>query len=295
MIITGYNNELKTSLKSSVSTRFNSNLMMVDSIIENWEPLNFILERENETSRLDNIDMAVLNELKLFLMPFKHWSDYTESSRKPSLFVVWIAIDSIIKHCAVKDTDEHLTTMMKSKALCYIEKSFELHSLHRISTFLHPNFKNLRFASENLHRRTITEIREMLRSYSQTDFEVISQTNRRLSSSSTSTVESELSNYFNEIVDEDEIDRYIKLVFFSEIQTDPAIWWNDRKNDFPNLSRLAIAIHGIPASSTPSERSFSASGAIITDRRTNINPEAVEDLLIIRSDSHKFAENSVWK
>lgn len=169
MKISGHNNELEKSLKSSVSTRFNSNLIMVDSILENWGGLNVILAREHETSRLDDIDISILNELKSFLMLFKHWSDYAERSKSPSLYSVWIAIDSIIKHCSIQDDDQHLTSLMKSKALCYIEKSFELNTLHRVATFLHPNFKNLRFATANLSQQTIAESRELLQSYTSTD------------------------------------------------------------------------------------------------------------------------------
>lgn len=154
MKISGHNNELETTVKAPVNTRFNSYLRMSDSIIENWEALKQILERENETSRLDRIDLSVLKQIRSFLVPFKHWSDYTESSKKASLYAVWIGVDSLIKHCTVNAEDEHLTAMMKTKALSYIEKSFELHIFHRVSTFLHPNFKSLRFASQNLYQRT---------------------------------------------------------------------------------------------------------------------------------------------
>lgn len=296
MKISGHNNELGKSVKSAGNTRFNSNLTMVDSIIGNWESLNRILERENETSRLDDIDLSVLNQIKSFLVPFKHWSDYTESSKKASMYAVWIGIDSLIKHCTVKADDEHLTAMMKTKALSYIEKSFELHKFHRISTFLHPNFKSMRFASPYLIQHTIDETKQMLQSYSAPDDNAAAglQVERRSSSSSISTIDSEISNYFNESVDEDEVDKYVRLNFTSETQIEPAVWWNERKHDFPQLSRLAIAVHGIPASSTPAERCFSLSGGIITEKRVNIDPNAVENLLIIRSDSRKFNENSIW-
>lgn len=111
--------------------------------------------------------------------------------KKASLYAVWLAIDSFIKHCTVKIDDEHLMTFMKTKTLCYIEKRFELYSLHRMSTFLHPNFKNLCFASEQ-----------------NTDGEVTPD--RR---SSLSSIESEFSNYLNDFIEEDEVEKYIRLNF----------------------------------------------------------------------------------
>lgn len=128
----------------------------------NWDKIIIILTREIEYHRLENIDLEVLVQLRSFLKPFKQWSDYTETSLRPSLFNVWIAIDSVIQHCAVQDGDAHLVTLMKVKALCYIEKRFVLHKLHRMATFLTPNFKSLRFASRELYELTVKEAKEFL-------------------------------------------------------------------------------------------------------------------------------------
>lgn len=295
--ISGLNNEFEKSLKSSSATRFNSVLATVDSIIENWDQLESLFMRENETERLSEIDKSVILQMKSFLQPLKKWSDFTESSHKSSLFAVWLAIDSLIKHCTVTDDDEHFTTLMKTKALCYIEKRFELHSFHRIATFLHPNFKNLRFASDSMVQCTVNETKQLLQKYEDTSVVAApcNAQHRRSSGSSVSSVDSELSNYLNDFVDEDEVDKYQRMNFTADMNTNPALWWNERRKDFPQLSKLAIAVHAIPASSTPSERCFSISGAIITDKRSNIDPSAVEDLLILRSESDKFAEHSIWQ
>lgn len=272
--ISGINNEFHISIKSAVKTRFNSVLTMIDSIVLNWTKLNDILIRENEQSRIQNIDIGILKQIIDFLKPFKHWSDYSEQSKRPSLCNVWIAIDSIIKHCAVKDDDEHLITLMKVKALCYIEKRFVLHKLHRISTFLNPNFKCLRFASSSMYEKTLADTREMLANIPDAP---VTEANRRESLSSASTIESEISSYCNNPTEEDEIDSYIRLNHFTNLSLDPGVWWHDHRADFPKLSKLAIAIHAIPSSSTPSERAFSTSGAIITDRRVNLDPNSLED------------------
>lgn len=290
--ISGHNNEFEKPMKSAVPTRFNYVIDMIDSIIFNWEKLNEVLRRENEIDRLDNINVTILNQISSFLKPFKNWSDKTETSKEPSLFLVWIAIDSLIKHCTMNDTDEHLVTLMKVKCICYIEKSFVLHKYHRLAKFLNPNFKSLKFASQSLHGTTINDLRQLLNSMSEVEQPVL---NRRTSTSSTSTIDSEMSIYCDEITFEDEVDSYISLNVPVDLSLNPANWWDNKKVDFPKLSKLATAIHAIPASSTPSERGFSQSGAVLTPKRTNLNPECVEDILIIRSDSGKFAGHSIWK
>lgn len=289
--ISGLNNELETSLKSAVKTRFNSSLTMIESILKNKEMLSVILDRENELHRLQNIDFSIMEELNEFLKPFKHWSEFTERSLKPSLCHVWIAIDSIIQHCSIKPNESHLTTLMKIKAISYIESKFDLHKFHRIATFLNPNYKCLRFASEILYDMTVSDVREML---SEITTPVAVTQNRRLSSSTDSTVESAMSNYCTQFVEMDEVDKYIRLTHLPDLGVDLPAWWSVREKDFPKLSKLAISIHAIPASSASSERAFSLSGAVITEKRTQLKPDAVENILLIHSDSLKFGKRNIW-
>lgn len=61
-------------------------------------------------------------------------------------------------------------------------------------------------------------------------------------------------------------------------------WWIQRKTMFPNLFKLALKMHSIPASSMQSERTFSRGGMTINDRRTNLDPQTVEDLLMLNKN-----------
>ena len=49
------------------------------------------------------------------------------------------------------------------------------------------------------------------------------------------------------------------------------------------VPRLARWIFSIPATSTNVERQFSGAGLIIQERRTNLNPEQLNNILLIRS------------
>ena len=50
------------------------------------------------------------------------------------------------------------------------------------------------------------------------------------------------------------------------------------------LVSVAKKILAIPATSTPSERSFSVAGRLIEERRTNLDPENVDKLLFLHSN-----------
>ena len=60
-------------------------------------------------------------------------------------------------------------------------------------------------------------------------------------------------------------------------------WWNEHKNEYPALTILCGYYLAIPASSASSEREFSEAGQTISERRTNLNPETVDSILILHS------------
>ena len=88
----------------------------------------------------------------------------------------------------------------------------------------------------------------------------------------------------DEIEDDlDEIDRYISMkISFSKDET-ILQWWNKHSLTFPQLSSLAKSLFAIPASSATAERIFSASGRILEKRRQSLNPDNVDDILMIRN------------
>ena len=46
---------------------------------------------------------------------------------------------------------------------------------------------------------------------------------------------------------------------------------------------IAESVYSIPASQNKSERAFSAAGHVITDLRTTLDPEHLDELLLVRS------------
>ena len=63
---------------------------------------------------------------------------------------------------------------------------------------------------------------------------------------------------------------------------DPIKWWTDN-TDYPNLSRMALHLLAIPATSTPSERTFSRAGDIFTSHRKCVIGETAQALLNVGS------------
>jgi hypothetical protein len=64
--------------------------------------------------------------------------------------------------------------------------------------------------------------------------------------------------------------------------SDPLLWWKVRAVRFPLLAQLARRLLAIPASSAPSERLFSESGQLVSQKRASLHPDTVEDIMLLR-------------
>ncbi|GKE33074.1 zinc finger BED domain-containing protein RICESLEEPER 2 [Tanacetum coccineum] len=59
-------------------------------------------------------------------------------------------------------------------------------------------------------------------------------------------------------------------------------FWKAKKNQFPILSRMAMDILSVQASSVASESAFSTSGRLLTIRRTRLTPESLEMCMCLK-------------
>lgn len=78
------------------------------------------------------------------------------------------------------------------------------------------------------------------------------------------------------------------LMYFGEqcIARDksPLQWWKENAARFPNLAVLAKSYLSVPATSTPSERLFSAAGNIVIKKRASLTSEHVDMLTFLHSN-----------
>ena len=80
-----------------------------------------------------------------------------------------------------------------------------------------------------------------------------------------------------------------ELVTYLSLRIPPTIdllpWWLENQRLLPNMAKVARRLFCIPASSASSERAFSAAGITISDRRTSLDPETVDDILFLHSNA----------
>lgn len=66
-----------------------------------------------------------------------------------------------------------------------------------------------------------------------------------------------------------------------DANVNPLPWWRDNQSRFPLLSKVARKYMCICATSTPSERVFSAAGNIVTPVRSSLKPHKVNMLVFL--------------
>ena len=72
---------------------------------------------------------------------------------------------------------------------------------------------------------------------------------------------------------------------FGEVtHLDQLRWWQEREQKFPGLCQIVRKLFSVQASSSSVERVFSTGGLIVTQKRTNLKPEKVHQLVFIREN-----------
>ena len=75
-----------------------------------------------------------------------------------------------------------------------------------------------------------------------------------------------------------EFEKYFNLPMASKT-VDSFLWWNERRNELPIMSKLARKYLCMSATSVPSEHLFSDVGNHITPRRNKLSHDVISKLL----------------
>ena len=84
---------------------------------------------------------------------------------------------------------------------------------------------------------------------------------------------------------QDEVTAYIAMRFPRESTVSILQWWQTHAVELSNLATVARQVLCTPASSAASERAFSAAGITISQRRTTLDSDTVDNILFIHSNN----------
>ncbi|XP_072768749.1 E3 SUMO-protein ligase ZBED1-like [Nerophis lumbriciformis] len=293
------------SLIQDVSVRWNSSFYMISRLLEQRWPITATLSDPEVTQRgkhfldLKADQWSLLEELEQVLKPFECATVYLSGES----YVTVSAVPLLVKGLR-KATQTASIKCFQVTAAREITSRWEAETTFKddgpnvciLAAALDPRFRKLKFLTADeclkvqykLHAIVLEEKRREKETHAQqgtamqverpdADRRPVSLLDTLLGSDS-----DELSNNEEDNNDSNDAEmvRNELVSYFGEspISKDenPLKWWKEHQARFPNLAMLARSYLSVPATSTPSERLFSAAGNIVNKKRTSLTPEHVD-------------------
>ncbi|CAF3838540.1 unnamed protein product [Rotaria sp. Silwood1] len=245
----GINTDIKeesgVTLHQSCIVRWLSMSNLLESILKSFKTTKRLLLARNKHSLIYDLNVLTIKQLVLVLKPVKHIVTLVQTGNSPCLHLV---------------------------LLCNLTLKRALSSygslLDYVNTYCNSN--------DNLSDKCENEENE--------NYELEDDQPPNTSTDDGGDCEYDSDEYGSNTNPFDELDQYLIMKIDKSLTTNnPLDFWRYHSKQFPLLSKLAKRIYSIPATSYNVERQFSSAGLVINQRRTNINPEQVDNILLIRS------------
>lgn len=265
--------------------------------------------------------MSVLQGLVEICNDFEKIFKKLQSSQSPSLCFVVPSITKVKSICSIQNNEEPDIAALKTNILTRLEKwNSNLSVLHKVALFLYPPAIPLQLNELNdIKEFCITKLTETSNTSSLQDIEpstvysspsssLSPQAHQQLSSillpsSSSITISPPATAYesffFPTLTSEsepiletgrNEIERYCNETVKLTEDFNVMLWWENNVCKYPKLSKLAMKILNIPASSAASERVFSLAGNVISEKRNRLEPKTVDSILFLNS----LYKKNIW-
>ncbi|XP_073699819.1 E3 SUMO-protein ligase ZBED1-like [Garra rufa] len=294
-------------LITETPTRWGSRQQMIGRFLEQEKALSQVLLADKKARHLVPSwqDMMVLESLNTALGPLFEFIDALSGEKYVSVSflkpVLYLFNNEILSQ---KDGDTELTKAIKEGILKYLNEKYDDHTTNNLldmATLVDPRFKTAYMNEERVEfikMRAAAELVAMAAPESaQTEAASISppaaEDNPELPCPHpTKKTKKSLGSYFKKACQgtthsqpsrasiELELSMYLQAPG-PDSETDPLEWWRQHELSFPSVARLAKKYLCIPATSSSSERAFSASGNIITCKRSCLKPNTVDQLVFL--------------
>ncbi|KAI2644598.1 Zinc finger protein 618 [Labeo rohita] len=292
----GLQKALDRSLKQAVETRWNTRLAMLQSVRDALlsGKLHEVLLHRNELRYVNGIDPDLLEDIIRLLEPFDEATRHLSTDQTPTLHLVFPTKATLLRGLLHQDGDSVIVKELKRILGQAVELKFKIHLYHKIATALSPSLRC--FLRKTLNAEEYEEVINALAGIAERvgieeRTSVQQEDPPHLVATGT-----EVHSFFSSCVQEEEREdpgntneswsRELVLKYMNKPTkiTGQSLlnFWQEMSGGLVPVARKLLAI---PATSTPSERSFSVAGRLIEERRTSLSPECVDTLLFLHSNS----------
>ena len=305
------------SLKLDVSTRWNSALHMVSSVVENYYLIVDILAHDKRHDLIAKLNFDSLKSLLKFLKPFEDLTRKMSGDKYITMPGFWSSVVNLQTYLNYQngwqdEVDGDPTYLLAFNGIKDVLKEhtmnevgrkhrrLEVTKFHKLAAVLDPRYKSLRMADSDFERSSVykdlkDECTEMMAVLSQQlDDAVNSGTFGTASKPSDQFMdmgESEtVENIGVNAKAEEEVNSYIqfKLSLLNVSKTNDDMFlqsfWCNEGRAFPTLRQMARKYLSPPVTSTSCERLFSKSSHLVTEKRSMLLPKTVDMILFLQQN-----------
>lgn len=265
-------------LVKEINIRWNSTYLMLKRAFEMKDALNYICQNNSDFQKY-LIEDSEWNHVKLFmdlLMPFYDATLLLSKSKYPSIYYVLPILDVLMNQTSNVEIDDDL---IRKAAAAMFAKLQEFSPLLRtdyakFSVVLDPRLKADYFSGMNDYEDPLTSITLFYNNKYNLQNQGGNQQPEPSGLSESSPANTANKNIFSSIYkrrrsNESELQKYLSYPIETE-DTDVMSWWKTQGKNLPYLQSMAFDILSIPATSVPSEQSFSKAGNLINKKRNRL-------------------------
>lgn len=308
----GLNSKLGIFVKMEMTVRWNTKLFMYQSISEAYDEIMKHIENLTDNKKRKELSTRlkissdqknILANAVKFLDIFQLSTVALSARNVPTINKVYPLRCVMLEHSKnfapdlsgfdEDELEEHTLQWktLKEKVAILIDQKFTVNNVHKVAMFLDPMFKSMVKESnktrEEIKRLTITFYKEFIaddNSDDEASFDHPTNYSMTLQESvDNSLFASFIANDARSLKApnfsiEQEVEEYSILSTDADLIS---FWKKIGRQKFPKLSKLALKILSIQASSVASESAFSTQGNIQTDARSRLTPGHVEELLFL--------------
>lgn len=250
-------------LIGDVKNRWSSSLKMLNRFITLRTAVEKAIEDEPEAQQFD---WPLLSKLNTYFMPFAEVTNWLEGSNYVTVSLVRVTLPRLLEHMNKDFGDESLNRAALSSRRKLEDYNTHMNStLLYIATLLDPRLKLI-----GLDHEVVRFVKLRLSSFIGDEPEPRAVDNN--------------STFADLFASEsgDEINRYISLprIIFSSC---PIKYWHSMAETYPKLSKIALQLLCIQATSSASERTFSKARDIDSDKRNRLSPESFRANILLNS------------
>ncbi len=284
------------TLKAACPTRWNSLLVMLESIVQLQREVDNALKRNgNSELRLHEDELDVVKELVKFLKPFQDLT-YLISSSGPTLSLLPFIKAKIRNLCTYQATDDERLTTVKNAVLNKLDARIPDTDEVKLHQILDPDTKDLiaRPEATALLEQAIARLTERgfidLSARNQAQIQAAEEDedddpvvkNKRLRQEMLTQLRLEMpaQQLSHAAV---EVAHYLTAPSL-RADGDILAFWKKHCNLFPHISQLANILLSSSASSVPVECMFSTAGLIANSKRSSLSADKLHKICFIHDN-----------